>query len=187
MSHSVGAGRFGAVVTAMITPFDDSGALDADGAATLARWLCGHGSDALVVGGTTGEGSVLSDDELAQLWRAVAEAVTVPVIAGTGTNDTLHTIGRTKAATAAGADAVLVVTPYYNRPSQAGLMAHFSAVADATELPVMLYDIPMRTGRRIAFETLVQLERGGQHCRRQRRRRRCRRHGPPGGRSGRRL
>jgi len=159
MAAIPGAGRFGAVATAMVTPFDDAGALDLDGAVRLARWLTEHGSDALVVAGTTGEVPVLSDDECAQLWRAVAEAVTVPVIAGTGTNDTRHSIERTKTATEAGVDAVLVVTPYYSRPPQHGLADHFTAVADSTRLPVVLYDIPVRTGRRIAPATLLRLAR----------------------------
>lgn len=153
------AGRFGAVVTAMITPFDDSGALDIEGAAELAKWLAANGSDALVVSGTTGEGPVLSDDEMVGLCRAVSGAVTVPVIAGTGTNDTRHSIERTKLAESAGVDAMLVVTPYYSRPSQAGLAAHFEAVAGSTELPVLLYDIPVRTGRKIAHETIMHLAR----------------------------
>jgi 4-hydroxy-tetrahydrodipicolinate synthase len=151
--------EFGAVITAMVTPFDDDGALDVEGAVTLARWLTGHGSDGLVVAGTTGEGPVLSEDELGLLWHAVAEAVTVPVIAGTGTNDTHHTIELTKLAQAAGVDGALVVTPYYSRPSQAGISAHFRAVAAATALPVLLYDIPVRAGRRIARETMVRLAR----------------------------
>ncbi len=143
----------------MVTPFDDEGRLDVDGAVTLARWLTSHGSDGLVVAGTTGEGPVLSDAELGQLWQAVVEAVTVPVLAGTGTNDTAHTIECTKLAEAAGAEGALVVTPYYSRPSQAGLSAHFRAVAAATALPVVLYDIPVRAGRRIARDTMVQLAR----------------------------
>ena len=125
MTSHAGAGRFGAVLTAMVTPFDPDGALDVDGAVQLARWLADNGSDGLVVAGTTGEGAVLDDDESAELWRAVSAAVTVPVIAATGSNDTRHTVERTKAAAAAGADAVLVVTPYYSRPSQAGIAAHF--------------------------------------------------------------
>lgn len=149
--------RFGRVLTAMVTPFADDGALDLDAAAHLARWLTEHGSEGLVVAGTTGEGPVLSDAEHADLVRAVAEAVTVPVIAGTGTNDTAHSVALTRAAAAAGADAVLVVTPYYNRPSQAGLLEHFAAVAGATDLPVLLYDIPVRSGRRIAHETTLEL------------------------------
>lgn len=143
----------------MVTPFDDGGALDVDGAVTLARWLTSHGSDGLVVAGTTGEGPVLSDAELTELWRAVSEAVTVPVIAGTGSNDTRHTIECTKLAEAAGASAALVVTPYYSRPSQAGLSAHFRAVAAATSLPVVLYDIPVRTARKIGRDTMVRLAR----------------------------
>ncbi|HXQ90823.1 MAG TPA: 4-hydroxy-tetrahydrodipicolinate synthase [Acidimicrobiales bacterium] len=159
MKSSPGPGRFGAVITAMVTPFDDAGELDVDGAVTLARWLAGHGSDGLVVAGTTGEGPVLSDAELGQLWRAVSEAVTVPVIAGTGSNDTRHTVRCTKLAQGAGVDGALVVTPYYSRPSQAGLAAHFRAVAEATTLPVLLYDIPVRAGRKIAHDTMVRLAR----------------------------
>lgn len=152
-------GRFGAVITAMVTPFDDRFALDLDGAATLARWLVDHGSDALVVSGTTGEGTVLSNDEKAELWRVVAEAVTVPVIAGSGTNDTRHSVELTKLAEVAGVAGILAVTPYYNRPSQAGLAAHFRAVAGATSLPVLVYDIPVRTGRKVAHDTLLGLVR----------------------------
>ncbi len=152
-------GRFGAVVTAMITPFDEKGALDLEGASRLAKWLAAHGSDGLVVAGTTGEGPVLSDAELVELLSIVSESVTIPVIAGTGTNDTRHSIERTHMAEATGVDAVLVVTPYYNRPSQTGLFAHFEAVAGATSLPVVVYDIPVRTGRKIAHDTLLRLGR----------------------------
>ena len=152
-------GRFGGVVTAMVTPFDDAGMLDPDGAAKLGRWLEAHGSDALMVGATTGEGPVLSDAELADLCRSVREAVTIPVLAATGTNDTRHSVERTRTAQGAGVDGVMVVTPYYNRPSQAGLVAHFEAVAGATELPVLLYDIPVRTGRKIVRETMLHLAR----------------------------
>ena len=151
--------RFGPVVTAMVTPFDDDGALDLDGARVLARHLVANGSDALVVAGTTGEGPVLGDDERIDLFSAVAEAVTVPMIASTGTNDTAHSVAMTRAAEEVGAAAVLVVTPYYNRPSVAGLRAHFSAVADATGLPVMLYDIPVRSGRRIGCDLTLELAR----------------------------
>ncbi|MGH9082844.1 MAG: 4-hydroxy-tetrahydrodipicolinate synthase, partial [Acidimicrobiales bacterium] len=149
--------RFGAVVTAMVTPFDESGRLDLDGAVTLARWLVDHGSDGLLLAGTTGEGPVLTDAERLDLWRAVAAAVSVPVIASTGTNDTRHSVELTQAAGPTGVDAVLVVTPYYNRPSQDGLLEHFVAVARSTSLPVMLYDIPVRTGRRIAPATVHRL------------------------------
>jgi 4-hydroxy-tetrahydrodipicolinate synthase len=152
-----GVARFGSVVTAMVTPFDGEGALDVDGAVALARHLVTTGSDGLVLAGTTGEGPVLSDDEKSDLWRAVSEAVTVPVLAGTGTNDTAHSIGLSRRAADAGVDGLLVVTPYYSRPSAAGLSAHFRAVAAATTLPVLLYDIPIRSGRRIGTELLVSL------------------------------
>jgi 4-hydroxy-tetrahydrodipicolinate synthase len=152
--------RFGAVITAMVTPFDVAGALDLDVAGQLARWLADHGSDGLVVAGTTGEGSTLTDDEKLDLWRAVAEAVTIPVIANTGSNDTAHSVHLTRQAAGIGAAGVLAVTPYYNRPSQAGLEAHFRAVAAATDLPVMLYDIPVRSGRKIAHEVMVRLAHG---------------------------
>ena len=141
----------------MVTPFDAKGALDLDGARDLARHLANQGSDGLVVAGTTGEAPVLTDDERLSLIAAVAEAVTVPVLAGTTTNDTEHSLGLTRQAAALGAAGVLAVTPYYNRPSQAGLAAHFGAIADATELPVVLYDIPVRTGRKIAAETVLEL------------------------------
>ncbi len=141
----------------MVTPFDGDGALDLDAAAALARWLTDHGSDGLVVGGTTGEAPVLDDREKLELWRAVAEAVTVPVIVNAGSNDTRHSVAMAGAASEAGADAVLVVTPYYNRPSQEGLLGHFSAVAGATRLPVLIYDIPVRTGRRVQPQTMLKL------------------------------
>ena len=141
----------------MVTPFAGDGALDLDAAAGLARWLVANGSEGLVVAGTTGEGSVLSDDEKLDLWRAVSEAVTVPVVANTGSNDTAHTVELTRQAAGCGAAAVLVVTPYYNRPSQAGVEAHLRAAAEATELPVVVYDIPVRTGRKISHAVLVRL------------------------------
>ncbi len=153
------APRFGSVVTAMVTPFGPDGELDLDAAAAMARHLADHGSDALVVAGTTGEGPVLTDPERIALFRAVIEAVTIPVVATSGTNDTAHSILMTREAEAAGAAGVLVVTPYYNRPSAAGLSAHFRAVADASALPVVLYDIPIRSGRRIGPELTVQLAR----------------------------
>jgi 4-hydroxy-tetrahydrodipicolinate synthase len=158
MSPNTDAPRFGRVVTAMVTPFDDEGALDLDGAVELARWLAAHGSDGLVLSGSTGESSVLTDEEKADLWKAVAEAVTIPVIAGSGSNDTEHSVKMTKLAKSCGVDAVLVVTPYYNRPSQAGLYEHFRVVAEAAGgLPVALYDIPVRAGRRIAHSTLLRV------------------------------
>jgi 4-hydroxy-tetrahydrodipicolinate synthase len=152
-------GRFGGVVTAMITPFDAGGALDLDAARDLARFLVANGNDGLVVAGTTGESPTLTDDEKLSLWAAVAEAVTVPVVAGSGTNDTAHSVHLTVEATKLGVAGVLALCPYYNRPSQAGIEAHLRAVAAATELPVMIYDIPIRTGRKIATPTLLRLAR----------------------------
>jgi 4-hydroxy-tetrahydrodipicolinate synthase len=126
---------------------------------TLARHLVDNGSDGLVVTGTTGEGPTLSDSERTQLWMAVAREVTVPVIAGSTSNDTAHSVELTRMATEAGAAGILAVTPYYNRPSQAGIAAHFAAVAAATPLPVLIYDIPVRTGRKVAIDTMLQLAR----------------------------
>lgn len=148
---------FGRVLTAMVTPFDADGELDLDGAVELARWLVAHGNDGLVLAGTTGESSTLRDEEKIELWAAVRGAVDVPIIAGTGTNDTRHTCELTERAAATGVDGLLVVTPYYNRPSQAGIEAHFRAVAATTDLPIVLYDIPGRTGRKIESELLVRL------------------------------
>jgi 4-hydroxy-tetrahydrodipicolinate synthase len=151
--------RFGEVLTAMVTPFTANGDLDLDGAVKLAKWLVEQGNDGLVIAGTTGEASTITDDEQFELVEAVAGAVTVPVVAGAGANDTRHAIYLTSGMKARGAAAVLSVTPYYNRPSQAGIEAHFRAVAAATDLPVILYDIPVRTGRRIAPEVLLSLAR----------------------------
>jgi 4-hydroxy-tetrahydrodipicolinate synthase len=151
------AGRFGTVVTAMVTPFDADGELDLDAARHLARWLQDNGNDGLVVAGTTGESPVLTDDETFALFAAVAEAVTIPVVFGTGSNDTAHSVHRTRQARALGGAGVLIVCPYYNRPSQAGIDAHVRACAAATDLPVMVYDIPVRTGRKIATATLLKL------------------------------
>ena len=152
-------GRFGAVLCAMATPFDATGALDVDGAVRLARWLADHGNDGLVVTGTTGESPVLSDDEKIVLWQAVREAVTVPVIAGSATYDTAHSVELTKQAAAAGVAGILAVTPYYSRPPQAGIEGHFRAVAAASPLPVLIYDIPVRTGRKVEHDTLIRLAR----------------------------
>lgn len=149
--------RFGRVITAMITPFDADGGLDLDGAQELAAWLVAHGSDALVVNGTTGESPTLSPAESIDLFRAVRRAVDVPVIAGTGSNDTAHAIRQSEAAAGIGVDALLVVAPYYNKPSQAGLDQHFRMLASATELPVILYDIPGRTGRKVETATILRL------------------------------
>lgn len=160
MSPAQDAPRFGRVITAMVTPFGDDGAVDLGVATDLARWLAAHGSDGLVLTGSTGESSVLTDDEKVALWEAVAGAVTVPVIAGTGSNDTSHSLEMTRRALGCGVDGVLLVTPYYNRPSQAGIYEHFRRVAEAAgDLPVMLYDIPVRSGRRIAIDTMLRLAR----------------------------
>ena len=151
---------FGRLVTAMVTPFTPSGDLDVAGAQRLATYLVDdQRNDGLVISGTTGESPTTTDEEKDRLLRAVVEAVgdRASVIAGAGTNDTAHSMHLAQAAEKAGADAVLLVTPYYNKPPQTGLLAHFRAVVDATGLPAMLYDIPGRTGTAIATETLVAL------------------------------
>ena len=151
---------FGRLVTAMVTPFTPSGDLDVAGAQRLATYLVDdQRNDGLVISGTTGESPTTTDEEKDHLLRAVVEAVgdRASVIAGAGTNDTAPSMHLAQAAEKAGADAVLLVTPYYNKPPQTGLLAHFRAVADATGLPAMLYDIPGRTGTAIATETLVTL------------------------------
>ncbi|MGH7416894.1 MAG: 4-hydroxy-tetrahydrodipicolinate synthase, partial [Candidatus Rokuibacteriota bacterium] len=151
--------QFGNVITAMATPFDREGRLDERRAGELARRLAAHGSESLVVAGTTGESPTLSDEEKVRLFRIVKEAVgeRAKVIAGTGTYDTAHSIHLTKDAARAGADGILLVNPYYNRPSQDGLYAHFRAVAESTSLPVMLYNIPGRTGVNCLPETVARL------------------------------
>ncbi|MFG2952804.1 4-hydroxy-tetrahydrodipicolinate synthase [Streptomyces sp. NPDC048291] len=150
---------FGRTLCAMVTPFTEAGTLDLDGARRLAAHLVAEGCDGLVLNGTTGESPTTTDTEKAELIAAVRAAVgeRVPVVAGVGTADTLHTVELTRAAEKAGADGVLVVSPYYSRPPQDALEAHFLQVADASGLPVMLYDIPGRTGTRIEPETLVRL------------------------------
>ncbi len=150
---------FGRVLTAMITPFDGDGRIDLDGAQRLAAWLVDHGSDGLVVNGTTGESPTLTATESVDLFRAVRQAVDVPVIAGTGSNDTAHATRQSEAAAGIGVDGLLVVTPYYNKPSQAGLLRHFRMVAEATTLPVIVYDIPGRTSRKVDTDTLLTLAR----------------------------
>jgi 4-hydroxy-tetrahydrodipicolinate synthase len=152
-------GQFGGLITAMVTPFDSDGRVELGAAQKIAAWLLDNGSEGLVVTGTTGEGPTLSDQEKVAVWRAVVEAVgdRGSVIAGSGTSDTAHSIHLTEQAEKAGCDAALVVTPYYNRPPQSGLVAHFQAVARATALPILLYDIPVRTGRKIDHATLLTL------------------------------
>ena len=151
---------FGRMLTAMVTPMTADGAVDYDGAARLAAYLVDEmRNDGLVISGTTGESPTTSDAEKDRLLRAVIEAVgdRASVVAGVGTNDTAHTIELARQAERAGADGQLVVTPYYSKPPQDGLYAHFTAVADATGLPVLLYDIPGRTGVPIATATLLRL------------------------------
>ncbi len=150
---------FGSVLTAMITPFTASGDLDLDAVGAVATHLVDHGHDGLVVSGTTGESATTTDEEKDAVLRAVLEAVgdRVTVLAGVGTNDTRHTVQLAQAAEKAGAHGLLVVTPYYNKPPQAGLIAHFTTVADSTGLPVLLYDIPGRAGVPITRDTFLAL------------------------------
>jgi 4-hydroxy-tetrahydrodipicolinate synthase len=148
------------MLTAMITPMTPDGGVDYAGAARLASYLVDDmRNDGLVISGTTGEAPTTTDEEKERLLRAVIEAVgdQATVVAGVGTYDTAHTCAAARQAERAGADALLVVTPYYNKPPQAGLVAHFTKVADSTGLPVILYDIPGRTGTPIATESLIQL------------------------------
>lgn len=151
---------FGRLLTAMVTPFDADGAVDLDGAAQLAAYLVDEQhNDALVISGTTGESPTTTDAEKESLLRVVVEAVgdRARIVAGVGTNDTRHTIELATAAEKAGAHGLLVVTPYYSKPPQAGLVRHFTAVADATGLPVLVYDIPHRAGIAIDTETMVRI------------------------------
>ncbi len=150
---------FGTLVTAMVTPFTLDGGVDYKQAAELAAKLVDDGCDGLVVTGTTGETSTLTDEENLGMFEAVVNAVggRAKVIAGTGTNDTRHSVSLSQRAAKLGVHGLLLVTPYYNKPSQDGIQAHFEAVANATDLPVMLYDIPGRSGVPIATETIIRL------------------------------
>ncbi len=143
----------------MVTPFGPDGSIDFDVAVAVARFLVEQGSDGLVLAGSTGEGSALSDDEKLDLFASVARAVTVPVLAGSTSSDTARSVDLTARVAATGVAGVLATTPAYARPSQAGIAGHLGAVADSTALPVMLYDIPVRTGRKIASSTTVELVR----------------------------
>jgi 4-hydroxy-tetrahydrodipicolinate synthase len=149
----------GAIVTAMITPFDDRGDLDLSEAQRLGRWLVDRKNDGLVVAGSTGEGQTLEATERTALWQAVKDAVgdTAAVIANAGTNSTRESVGAVQAAAAAGADAILAVVPYYNKPTQRGMLAHFGALAEATDLPIVIYNIPGRTAANMLPETLFEL------------------------------
>lgn len=150
---------FGRVLTAMVTPFATDGSIDFDVAIKVAEHLVGGGCDGLVVGGSTGEGSALSDVEKLELFACIAGAVDVPVLAGSTSSDTAHSVALTSQVEATGASGILATTPAYARPSQAGITAHLAAIAESTELPVMLYDIPSRTGRKIAASTTIDLVR----------------------------
>jgi 4-hydroxy-tetrahydrodipicolinate synthase len=152
---------FGRILTAMVTPFNGQAQLDTDAAQRLATHLVDLGNDGLVVCGTTGESPTVTDQEADRLVRAVVDAVgdRATVVAGVGTNDTPHSVALARRAEKAGADALLVVTPYYNKPPQAGLVEHFLAVTEAAQLPVMLYDIPSRTGVKISMESMLKLAR----------------------------
>ncbi|AWB84209.1 4-hydroxy-tetrahydrodipicolinate synthase [Corynebacterium liangguodongii] len=156
---STGAEVFGTVSVAMVTPFDSHGELDLDAGRKLAAHLVDHGIDSLVLAGTTGESPTTTPDEKMALLRAVKDEVgdRAKIVAGAGSYDTRKSIELAELSRAAGADALLVVTPYYSKPSQAGLIAHFSAVAEATDLPICLYDIPGRSGIPIEPETIREL------------------------------
>ncbi|CAB4613673.1 MAG: 4-hydroxy-tetrahydrodipicolinate synthase [Actinobacteria bacterium] len=150
---------FGRLLTAMVTPFSKSGEIDWAGVEKIAAHLVATGHDGIAVNGTTGEAPTTSDDEKDQIIKAVRGVVgdKIKIVAGAGNNETSHSVEQAKRAAKAGADALMVVTPYYNKPPQAGIAAHFTAMADATDLPVMMYDIPGRTGVEIESDTIVKL------------------------------
>lgn len=152
-------GRFGPVITAMITPMKSDGSVNLDEARRLAEYLCDNGSTGIVVSGTTGEGPTLTDAEKMDLFRAVVAAVgeNASVIANTGGNDTRSSVDLTRRACSTGVHGILAVGPFYNKPPQAGLVAHFRAIADASDVPVMIYNIPGRTAVNVLPETLVTL------------------------------
>lgn len=154
MNHSLGE-----IITAMATALNDDGSVNYEGTAELAGYLVEHGSDGLVVSGTTGESPTLTDDEKVELFRVVVDAVgdKAAVIAGTGSNDTAHSVELTEKAADTGVDGILAVTPYYNKPPAAGVIAHFTAIAGATDKPVILYNIPGRCALNVAPETLAEL------------------------------
>ncbi|MEQ8438722.1 MAG: 4-hydroxy-tetrahydrodipicolinate synthase [Ilumatobacter fluminis] len=149
--------RFGRILSAIITPFDAAGAVDYDVAQQLAKHLVSQGHEGLVVCGTTGESPTLSDEEKLGMFAAIVEAVDVPIIAGTVGYNTAHSVELTKQAAKLGVHGVLSLTPFYSRPSQAGIEAHFRAIAEATDLPQIIYDIPVRTGRKVSSDTLIRL------------------------------
>jgi len=148
----------GGILTAMVTPFDADGGFDEDAAVGLMHHLLEHGSDGLVLAATTGEGPTMTDDEKFRLWElGVAECGDAPVIAATGTYDTRHSAELTERATAIGVDAVLAVTPYYNKPNRRGILEHFKVIADATDKPVIIYNIPSRCVIDLSNELLAEL------------------------------
>jgi 4-hydroxy-tetrahydrodipicolinate synthase len=151
--------NFGSILTAMVTPFDERGALDEDAAVTLMHHLVNHGSDGLVICGTTGEAAALNDEEHLRMIELAATEMrdTCTIVAGVGSNDTRHAVMLTERATALGADGLLSVNPYYNRPSRRGILAHFSEVVRATTLPILLYNIPQRTGADMPNDLLAEL------------------------------
>lgn len=160
MSQTDALNAFGSVITAMVTPFNADGtAIDFDAAAQLASDLVDLGNDGLVINGTTGESPTTADEEKVELLKVVVAAVghRAKVIAGAGNNDTAHTVALAAQAAATGVHGLLIVTPYYNKPPQEGIYAHFTAVADSTDLPIMVYDIPGRAGVPIAHETMLRL------------------------------
>ena len=150
---------FGRLLTAMVTPFTKSGEIDWAGVEKIAAHLVSTGHDGIVLNGTTGEAPTTSDDEKDQIIKVVRKVVgdKIKIVAGAGNNETSHSVEQAQRAAKAGADGLLVVTPYYNKPPQAGIQAHFTAMADATDLPVMMYDIPGRTGVEIESDTIVKL------------------------------
>ena len=155
--HLLDPAPFGRILPAMVTPMKGDGSVDYDAAQKLAKQLVLDGADGLVVNGTTGESPVTHTDEKVDLVRAVKEAVKVPVISGAGSNDTSHTVRMVEQTQQAGADAVLIVAPYYSRPSQEGLYQHYRAVDGAVDRPVIVYDVPSRTGVHIELETYRRL------------------------------
>ncbi len=148
--------EFGQVITAMITPFNEDGSVDYEGAAALAKHLAANGSDGILVCGTTGEGATMTDEEKLTLFKKIVEAIdgSASVIANTGSNDTQHSIELTKEAEKLGVDGILAIVPYYNKPNQEGCFQHFKAIAESTSLPVILYNVPGRTGGNLLPSTV---------------------------------
>ncbi|MBW3088064.1 4-hydroxy-tetrahydrodipicolinate synthase [Bifidobacterium sp. 82T24] len=155
--HLLDPAPFGRILPAMVTPMTSDGSVDYEAAQNLARHLVADGADGLVVNGTTGESPVTHMDEKVALVKAVKEAVDVPVISGAGSNDTAHTVRMVEQTQEAGADAVLVVMPYYSRPSQDGIVGHYKAVDEVAEKPIIVYDVPGRTGLKVSIETYDRL------------------------------